>query len=443
MFHFRRTALAALAAALLTPAGARAAEPYVAGEVLVRGPATTAAGAQAVSRVVPTRPGESVPAAVRRLDRRPGVRAVPNYLAHAAGQFIPDDPGRGGLSGWERLQWNFLPAAGVDAPLAWDNVRAAGRPGARGVVIAVLDTGVAYTTRQGYRRSPDFAGTRFTRGWDFVDHDRWPIDVRGCAYRDYRGRRHVYDGSWGHGTHVAGTIAETTNNNIGLTGLAYGATVMPIRVLDPCGYGSARTIARGIRWAARHGAKLINLSLEFDPQLRGTEIPDVLSAVRYARRRGALVIGAAGNESDSAGVAYPARARGVVSVGATTENGCLADYSNTGSGLDLVAPGGGDDAHVVGSRRCNGTGLGRSIFQMTFLGGPRRRFGFPGDYQGTSMAAPHVTGTAALVIASGVIGPNPSPQALVRRLERTARPLGRRVDYGYGLVDAGRATSSG
>src|SRR2546421_54542 len=121
----------------------------------------------------------------------------------------------------------------------------------------------------------------------------------------------------GHGTFVAGTIAESTNNRIGATGLAYGASVMPIRVLDRYGTGDAATIARGIRYAVRHHARVINLSLEFTPDVTAADIPDLLGAIRYATNRHVVVVSASGNEG-VAQVAYPARAQSVIAVGATT-----------------------------------------------------------------------------------------------------------------------------
>src|SRR5205807_7335866 len=97
----------------------------------------------------------------------------------------------------------------------------------------------------------------------------------------------------GHGTFVAGGIAEATDNHVALTGLAYGATIMPVRVLAANGSGDAATIARGIRYAARHGAKVINLSLEFPIGIRASDIPEIIRAVAYAHSHGALVVGAA------------------------------------------------------------------------------------------------------------------------------------------------------
>ena len=112
------------------------------------------------------------------------------------------------------MQWNFLDGpGGVNAPAAWDNLIADGRPGGAGVIVAVVDTGVAYRNHKRFKRDPDLT-TRLRRGYDFVDNDRYPLDTNG------------------HGTHVASTIAEATNNGLSLTGLAYGATIMPVRVLD-------------------------------------------------------------------------------------------------------------------------------------------------------------------------------------------------------------------
>ena len=136
-------------------------------------------------------------------------------------------------------------------------------------------------------------------------------------------------------------------NAFGVTGLAYGARIMPVRVLDRAGTGDSVAISAGIRYAARKGAKVINLSFEFDSSVTRGQIPDILDALRFARRKGALVIGASGNFSAHA-VAYPARATHVISVGATTEHLCQADYSNSGSSLDIAGPGGGLDAEVPG-----------------------------------------------------------------------------------------------
>ena len=173
-------------------------------------------------------------------------------------------------------------------------------------------------------------------------------------------------------------------------------------------------------------------------------ISELTAAIAYAHARGVLVVGAAGNEG-APELAYPRRSD-VVGVGATTEHGCLSDFSNDGRMLALVAPAGGADAATIpDDPDCRPQGpAGRNNFQETFLGSSTRVFGFPPGYEGTSMAAPHVSATAALVIASGVLGPNPSPDAIVARLRVTARPLGLPDDVdhdGAGLVDAAAATA--
>ena len=201
--------------------------------------------------------------------------------------------------------------------------------------------------------------------------------------------------------------------------------------------------SRGIRWAADHNAQIINLSFEFPSDITRDQIPNILDALRYARRKGVLVVGASGNAA-AAAVAYPARSASVFSVGATTQHGCQADYSNEGMDLDIVAPGGGVDAAHEGDPACRPLdGPGLDIFQVTFNGGSVRRFGIPNGYIGTSMAAPHVSATAALVIATGLLGPNPTPGAIERRLQQTARdlgPPGKDPHYGWGRLDAARAT---
>jgi len=218
---------------------------------------------------------------------------------------------------------------------------------------------------------------------------------------------------------------------------------MPVKVLDNKGEGDASDIAKGVRFAAKHGAKIINLSLEFPLMVTAVDIPQLLDAIEYANRKGAVVVAAAGNEADRT-VAYPARADHVISVGSTTEHGCLSSFSNQGSGLDVVAPGGGPDAYLT-DPGCLPMGPdGRNIAQLTIIGTKRTRFGIPSGYEGTSMAVPHVSATAALIVAGGVLGANPTPTQIQYRLETTARDLGQPgydTRYGYGLVDAGAATN--
>jgi serine protease len=414
----RPVAAAAAAAALFTaaaPQNATAAE-YAPGEVVVR---TEGKPARVVRGV------ENVHRTVKRLRAEDHVvYAAPNPIARASA-IIPNDPGIGGPGGWQDVQWNFLAEQGVDAPGAWQHALDAGAPGGRGVTIAVLDSGVAYANRGRFRRSPDLGGTRFIAGYDFVDGDLRANDENG------------------HGTHVTSTIAESTNNGVALTGLAYGATIMPVRVLDRHGAGDAERIADAVRWATRRGADIINLSLEFGTDVRAREIPSLLEAIAFAYRRGVLVVGAAGNEGDSI-IAFPARSSRVLAVGATTEHGCLSDFSNLGTALDIVAPGGGTDAAVEDPNCTPDATPGRPIYQVTFDGPSVRRFGLPNDYEGTSMAAPHVTAAAALVMATRVLGTkHPSPAAITARLKATARdlgPAGPDTRYGAGLLNAAAAT---
>ena len=375
--------------------------------------------------------GASVAATLRELRAQPGVRdAHPNYVVRKAASYYPNDPGRGGPGDWRKLQWNFAGTYGVRAPQAWATMRALDKDGGRGVVVAVIDTGVAYRDFGSAKMAPDLYRGRFVRGWDFIDHDRYPIDEDG------------------HGTHVTGTIAEHVNNGKAVTGLAYGVRIMPVRVLDASGQGDSATFARSIQWAADHGADVINMSLAADAELRARDIPAVIDALRYAHSRGVVMVGAAGNEGQQVNhISYPARDRTVISAGATTSYGCQAYYSSFGDGLDVAAPGGGDDADLSGDEwdatHCSAGHNGRFVYQQTFDSSPPRKFHLVG-FDGTSEAAPHVSAIAALVIASGRIGSHPAPDAVMHRIEQRARdagPPGYDKRYGYGLVDAAAAVA--
>jgi serine protease len=393
-------------------------------------------------------------AALRRNHRV--VYAQPNYLAHASGArnasaastfTNPNDPGTlesagepGVLpGGWIFKQWDFLPweigsgpvrlisPGGIDAVGAWQRLEEVGRPGAEGVRIAVLDTGIAYRnlgTR--FLRSPDFTAGQFAKGYDFVGKDRLPLDENG------------------HGTHVAGTIAEKTNNGIGLTGLAYNAKLIPIRVLNRKGIGNAAVIAKGIRFAVAHHAQIINMSFNFEC---GQKVPMVDEALHEAYEHGVVTVASGGNlETAGPGhkpvkncVSEPATGPRVIGVGGTTEGGCLGEYSLAGTAIDVVAPGGGEP--IAG---CPSV-LARPIYQVTLKPHSTTEFAIPTDYQGTSMAAAHVSGVAAMILASGVLGPQKTPKARVkavtRRLRKTARSLGLpSTQQGAGLIDAGAAT---
>ncbi len=418
-----RIAAALLATGVALSAGAAPAmgASYVPGEVIVKykDDAVTggAVGPAPASRRVAVGHGSSVKATVSKLRRNPRVQyAVPNYRAHIAG-LTPNDPGF-------RQQWNLQAGFGINMPDAWDLAKARKGRGGRGVTVAVLDTGVAYQRFGRYRRAPDL--NRFVRGYDYVDGDSHPNDENG------------------HGTHVSGTIAQSTGNGTGAAGIAYAAKIMPVRVLDAEGAGDTFAIARGIRYAVRHKARIINMSLEFDASVRASQIPDLVAAMRYARRKGVLVVAAAGNQADSQ-VAYPARARDALAVSATTIRGCLAEYSNVGADVDLTAPGGGRDAvlsdNPYDATTCKPELAGQFIYQQTFTRGVRD-FGLPRGYEGTSMAAPHVSGVAALLIATKRVGAKPPPSALTRHLQLTARDLGAPgfdKRYGAGLLDAAAA----
>lgn len=354
-------------------------------------------------------------------------------LARAA--YVPNDSGvaaAAATAGWAAVQWELNGPFGINAPQAWSQASRLGGSGGRGVKIAILDSGVAYARRGPYRRSPDLASARFVKGYDFVDSDPYPND------------------EYGHGTFVASTIAATANNAYGTVGVAYRARIMPLRVLDFEGRGFPSVIARAIRYAVRHGADVINLSLELydGPPLAPTPRSvtasrGVRAALADARRAGVVVVSAAGNSSDPN---VPAKKYDTlaINVGGTTEHGCLGDYSNHGPGLDIVAPGGGADADVPGDLNCQPAAEpGRDISGVSFRAESPTHFEILPRFRGTSTAAPHVAGVVALVLASGVLGRHPTPAAVERHLEARARdlgPPGRDPYYGWGLVDAAAAT---
>lgn len=396
-------------------------------------------------RAVALAPGVGVRQAARALRRNPHVLyAAPNYIATASAPARPFDPNDSGAlgaaseasasaGGWAFKQWNFLAPqdptgsgmpispGGIDAVGAWRNLIDVGRPGASGIVVAVLDSGIAYRSAgTRFLRSPDFGPKQFVPGYDFVEGDRLPLDESG------------------HGTHVAGTIAEKTGNGTGLTGLAYRAKLMPVRVLDRDGFGSALDIARGIRFAVAHRAQVINMSFNFEC---GKRVPMVDEALGEAYARGVVTVAAVGNLRSETCVSAPATGPRVIGVGGSTEGACLGDYALAGEGIDLVAPGGG-----IPQSRCPSVAA-RPIYQVTLRPDSTKAFDIPTNYVGTSMAAAHVSGVAAMVLASRTINPALAPKARVaavaRQLRRTARDLGLpQTQQGAGLIDAERATGT-
>jgi serine protease len=316
-----------------------------------------------------------------------------NYYAYAL--FVPDDP-------HYSYQWHLNDAvAGMNIEPVWDITT-----GDANVIVAVLDTGVAYEDYKNFQQAPDLANTLFVPGYDFVGNDE-----------------HANDDD-GHGTHVAGTLAQSTNNSLGTAGIAFDCSVMPVKVLSRRGVGSYTDIADGIYFATNNGAAIINMSLG-----GASDSITLRDAVAYAYAQGVTIICAAGNEYEEGNTpSYPAAYDEYsIAVGATRFDRSRAYYSNTGSYLDLVAPGG--DLYVDQ----NGDGYGDGILQQTFGTNPKD-WGY-WFYEGTSMASPHVSGIAALLISTGVTGPD----AVREALENTARDLGAPgwdEEYGWGLVDA-------
>jgi serine protease len=307
-------------------------------------------------------------------------------------------------------------------------------PGGFGTTVAVVDTGIASATAPGFALSPDFLGTQFVPGIDLVDDDDQPLDENG------------------HGTHVASTIGEQIT--VGhpspvpdyLAGIAYGTSLMPVRVLDEDGIGSTDDVATGISWAANHGADVINVSLNLDPAVNSCrEAPTICAAIREADELGALVVGAAGNAIDAPGrkrSLFPAAAPRAFSVAASTEDGCLAEYSHYGKRTDLVAPGGGSPRPKASRPVCADDAI--PILQLTYACFPmdcvrgRETFAIRPDV-GTSMSAAHTSAVAALIIASGAVGEEPKPQRVAAQLQCSARPKKPARFYGAGLLDATRA----
>src|SRR5438477_4759874 len=281
-------------------------------------------------------------------------------------------------------QWH-LKAAG--APAAWDTTRG------EGVTVAVIDTGIYPVD--------DLDPARIVKGHNFVGHNDDARDDHA------------------HGTHVAGTIAQSTGNGKGVAGMAPQARLMPVKVLSAVGSGTSHDIAEGIRWAVDHGARVLNLSLGGGGRSLAME-----SAVRYARRKGAIVICAAGN-SGSRGVSYPAAYPGAFAVSAVGPRGFAAPYTTYGPQVRIAAPGGdkslGEEAGVL---------------QQTLAEGSTTESAYRW-FQGTSMATPHVAGAAALVMSLGVSAPG----AVEEVLRSTAQdaPDGNRERYGAGLLDAAAA----
>ena len=371
-------------------------------------------------------PQDSVlPQALAQLRSSPMVEQVGyNYVVEKF--TMPND------TDYQPFQWNFYnTASGIWAEEAWDISVNKGQ----GVVVAVVDTGVAYENFGPYFQADDLNKT-FVAPKDFYENDDHPNDDNG------------------HGTHIAGTIGQDTNNNFATAGLAYQASIMPLKILSWDGYGSADDLNEAIYYAVDNGAKIINLSLGFSntgsPDAFGqvcTEIVGLNGALQYAADNNVIVVAASGN--DGAGVVNcPAAYPTVIAVGAIRYDGQRAYYSNTGTALDIVAPGG--DMFVDQ----NGDGDADGILQVSFCNDPGIMFdtyqidgiSLYGEFctvmhQGTSMAAAHVSATVAMML-----GENPSltPTLVRQYLESTARDYGAPgwdSSYGWGLLHAGAAVA--
>jgi len=394
--------------------------------------------------LVPTPGEDNADLAAGILAQQPEVLwAQPNFIRRM--QAVPTDPGYG--SQWHLDQINM--------PGAWDI-----NPGGKGeVLVAVVDSGVTEVTRSStfqlwtgarfelvlipYAVNPDLDQSRFAAGRDYVL---------------FAAQSPVLDMD-GHGTHVAGTILQSTNNSLGYAGIAYNARLLPVKVCaadwdwqliissrgipgfwDEGGSCPDDAILAGIRYAADQGAKVINLSLGGPG-----ESPAELEALRYAVGKGAFVAVAAGNDYTSGNQVHtPARygrqIDGVITVGALGRSMTRAYYSNTSSGIEIAAPGGsirdGGNAGLVYQY-----GINEADYDFESVVKPRFDRYTTVSIQGTSMAAPHVAGVAALLYSQGVTNPA-AIEAAIKKFARDLGASGVDDEYGAGLVDA-RATLRG
>lgn len=308
----------------------------------------------------------------------------PNYILRVM-QIEPNDP-------FYDRQWHYQD---ISLPLAWSLTC-----GSELVVVAVVDTGVRFD-------HPDLAGIFYSTGYDFIDEDSDPTDLNG------------------HGTHVAGTIAALTNNALGVSGVCwggYGVKILPIKVLDNDGLGNDWSVCKGIVYAVEHGAKVVNLSLAGESSSSLLE-----DTVSYAYNNNVVLVCAAGNDNSS--VSYPAAYDETIAVGAVRWDWQRAPYSNYGPEIDVVAPGG--DMNVDQ----NDDGFDDGVFSTYWTSSEGNTYAF---LQGTSMAAPHVTGVVALMMSYGLSGVEEIRSALCNTALDLG-PEGRDDEYGYGLIDAYQA----
>jgi serine protease len=325
-------------------------------------------------------------------------------------------------------QWHYYEAkGGLNLPAAWDKSTGAG------VNVAVIDTG--------YRPHADLAG-QILPGYDFITsaaiaadgngRDSDASDVGDSTYAGQCGGglpARDDTSSW-HGTHVAGTIAARTNNGVGVAGVAYGARILPVRVLGKCG-GYTSDIADAMIWASGgavtgapanpNKARVLNLSLGGSGACDAT----TQNAINSARSRGAVVVVAAGNSNVNAANASPANCAGVITVAAVGRTGGKASYSNYGANVDVAAPGGDSGAGILSTWNAGTTTPAGDNY---------------GYMMGTSMATPHVAGVAALMLAKN---PNLTPDEVEAKLKSTARAFPAACSgCGTGIVDANAAVNA-
>ncbi len=348
--------------------------------------------------------------------------AEPDRIMHKL--FTPNDPRY-------NEQWAYFDATGgMRLPAAWDKSTGAG------INVAVIDTG--------YRPHADFAG-RLLPGYDFITSSTIANDGNGrdsdaqdtgdaiVAGECGNGQPSVDESSSWHGTHVAGSIAAATNNGVGVAGVAFGANIVPLRVLGKCG-GYTSDIADAMIWASggtvsgapvnANKARVLNLSLGGG----GTCDATTQAAINSARSRGAVVVVAAGNENTNASSSSPANCAGVITVAATNRSGGRAYYSNYGTIVDVAAPGG--DVRTAGGGILSTLNSGtRAPLADSYA-----------FYQGTSMATPHVAGVVALMLAKN---PNLTPDEVEAKLKSSARAFPATCSgCGSGIVDANAAVDA-
>lgn len=381
--------------------------------------------------------GADVETSLAAYRSRPEVaEAAPNVIARAFGG--PSDP-------LYALQWH-LDHQGT-TPSSWSGIKwqsvweRPDQPKGAAVAVAVIDTGIAWNNPN----ATDLAGQSFLilQGSDTYNNDNDPADDHG------------------HGTHVAGTIAQRTHNATGVAGVASGATLVPIKVLNNAGEGTEVEVIEGIYLAINATApcnpqgpphaRVINMSLGWPVGTTLDQLPGLADALECAKTRDVVVVAAAGNDGSGTDIAYPAKYETVIAVGATTIDEEYTWYSNASNDIDLVAPG-GDDCSGDNWILCwllgidpdkNGDGYTDGVLQQTFALGSNPDLASNWAYYflaGTSMASPHVAGVAALVR-----GLNPSLSADGTRsiLENTADRLNLGWPSGHGLVNAAAAVQAG